>query len=489
VQSAKAAAFLGSAKQMLIGGRFVDAISGRTLDVENPATGKIFTTVPAGDKQDVDLAVRAARDAFDRGIWRSKKYSDRAEILWRWSDIILQNIDELSEIETVDNGMPLANAVAIVRYSANTIRYFAGMCGKIGGRTIDISGGGLDYHAYSLSEPVGVAALITPWNGPFAVAATKSATALAAGCSVILKPAEQTPLTALRMAELAMAAGIPEGVFNVVTGIGEAAGAALAAHPDVDKVSFTGSTAVGKRLVQAAAGNLKRLSLELGGKSPVFIFDDANIEEAIPIAAMGIFQNSGQICYAGSRLFVQKKSFDKVVSGIADFAEKIRIGHGFDATSQLGPLISGEQRSTVMNYVQSGVAEGAEIVTGGSVIGGPGYFMKPTVFAKTDPEMKIAREEIFGPVLVTAPFSDVDDVARLGNASTYGLGAGVYTSDVSKAHRVAKALRAGNLWVNCYGFTDKALPMGGYKQSGWGREGGFEGMEAFLEHKSVYVKL
>lgn len=484
-----AQAFVDRSKGMFIGGSFVDAVSGERLDVFNPASGAVITTVPAGDKADVDLAVAAARQSFESGVWRNKKYSDRAAILWRWADLMIANTEELAHIETLDNGMPLASAMNAVKVAANTVRYYAGMVSKIYGQTSEISGDGLEYHAYSLSEPVGVAALITPWNGPLATACTKSGSALAAGCSVILKPSENSPLTALRIAELAKDAGIPDGVFNVVTGFGAAAGAALSAHPDVDKISFTGSTAVGRSLVRNAADNMKRLSLELGGKSPVFIFDDADLDEAVPAAAMGIFRNSGQVCFAGSRLYVQDRIYDEVVGRLADFARKIKLGDGFEPGTQLGPLISHQQRERVMGYVDSGVSEGAEVVTGGSVIDRPGYFMQPTIFAKTDPGMKIVREEIFGPVLVAERFSSFNDVTRLGNATPYGLGAGLYTRDVSKSHRAAKLIRAGNVWVNCYGFTDKTLPFGGFKESGWGREGGYEGIEAFLEKKAVYVKL
>lgn len=476
-------------RKMLIDGQLVDAVSDAVLDVENPATGEIIGSVPAGDIVDVDRAVAAARRTFDAGVWRSMKYTRRAEILWRWAELVLAHTDELAELETLDNGMPLANAAGNVRYSANTIRYFAGICSKIYGRTVDISGDGAEFHTYSSPEPIGVSALIGSWNAPFAIACTKSATALAAGCSIVLKPAEQTPLSSLRLAELALEAGVPPGVFNVVTGLGQVTGAALSEHAHVDHISFTGSTAVGRQLIHAAAGNLKRLSLELGGKSPVFIFDDADIEAAIPIAAMGIFNNSGQICFAGSRLYVQDKMFDRVVAGIAEFAENIRLGDGMDPGSQLGPLVSSVHRARVMDYVASGKEDGAELVTGGRPLDRPGYFLQPAVFANTTAPMKIVREEIFGPVLSAARFSDIEQVAALGNATPYGLGAGIYTRDIGKAHRLAKQLRAGNVWINCYGFTDKAMPFGGFKQSGWGREGGFEGLDAFLEHKTVYARL
>ncbi len=483
------ASFLTRPIRMLIGGKWLDAISGETIPVENPATSEVVARVPAGDREDVDLAVRAARDTFDSGAWRKLEAAQRAEILWRLTDAILANIDEFARLETLDNGMPAKHAVHSIHAGVTTLRYYAGMCTKLYGQTSEISGNGREFHAFSLKEPIGVVGLITPWNGPFATLCNKAGPALASGCSVVLKPAEQTPLTALRFAEIAMECGIPEGAFNVVTGFGRSAGAALTHHPDVDAISFTGSTAVGKEIVGAAAGNLKRLSLELGGKSPVFVFDDANMVETIPAVAMGIFRNSGQVCFAGSRLYVQDRSYEQVLEGVADFARQLRVGDGTDPATELGPLISQAQTERVLSYVESGQAEGAELVTGGVKIGTKGYFVQPTVFANVDAKMKIAREEIFGPVLSVARFSSIEEATSLGNATRFGLGAGVYTQDVSKAHRLAKSLRAGNVWVNCYGFTDKRLPFGGYKESGWGREGGAEGIEAFLESKTVYVRL
>lgn len=487
--SEKVSRFLAKPKQLFIGGAWVESLGGELLSIENPSTGKIIVETAAANKDDVDRAVASARSAFERKLWTGKKYTERGEILWRWSDLIGQEIDALAEIETLDNGMPNVLAKAMIQSGINTIRYYAGMCSKIYGRTSEISGDGLEYHAFSIAEPIGVAALIVPWNAPFATAATKVSSALAAGCSVVLKPAEQTPLSALYIAELAAQAGVPDGVFNVVTGLGTSAGAALACHPDVDKISFTGSTAVGKTLIAASAGNLKRLSLELGGKSPVFVFDDADLEKAIPAAAMGIFANSGQVCYAGSRLYVQRGIHDEVVKGIARIAKEMRVGDGFDPNAQLGPLISAKQLERVLSYVASGTTEGAELVTGGRRPSSIGYFLEPTVFSQTQPGMTIAREEIFGPVLSVASFDKFDEIATIGNGSQYGLGAGIYTTDIGKAHRAVKLLKAGNVWVNCYGFTDKSLPFGGYKQSGWGREGGVEGIEAFLEKKAVYIKL
>jgi phenylacetaldehyde dehydrogenase len=474
---------------MLIGGKPTGATSGRTLDVENPATAKVFASVPAGDATDVDLAVRSARDTFESGKWRRMAAVDRERIMWRMSDLIESHIDEFVELEVWDNGMPMNMLRRAIERAIDGFRYYAGICTKIYGNTSDISGQRAEFHAYSLREPVGVAGLIVPWNSPLSAALNKVGPCLAAGCSAILKPAEQTPLSALRLGELALEAGVPAGVLNVVTGTGSEAGAALANHPDIDKISFTGSTEVGKLLVRAAAGNLKRLSLELGGKSPVFIFADADLKTAIPRAAAAIFSNSGQICYAGSLLFIQKSIFDKVVTGIAAIAEKMRIGDGFDQSTELGPLISEAQRSRVLEYIADGTATGAEVVTGGKAVDRPGYFVEPTIFVKTRPEQRIVREEIFGPVLSAMPFDDLSDLPKLANATSYGLGAGIFTSNISTAHRAARAIRAGNIWVNFYGGSDKSLPFGGYKESGWGREGGYAGLDAFLEQKSVYIRL
>lgn len=474
---------------MLIGGRWQASGLGRSIHVENPATGNAFAEVPAADASDVELAVQAARRSFDRGAWRRLTAVDRERVMWRLSDLIESRIEEFIELEVWDNGMPASLVRRAIERAIDGFRYYAGICTKIYGATSDISGQRAEFHAFSVREPVGVAGLIIPWNSPLSAALNKVGPCLAAGCSAVLKPAEQTPLSALRLGELALEAGVPEGVLNVVTGTGVEAGAALANHPDVDKVSFTGSTEVGKLLVHAAAGNLKRLSLELGGKSPVFIFADADLKVAIPRAAAAIFSNSGQICYAGSLLFVQRPVFDKVVMGIAEIAAKMRIGDGFDESTELGPLISAAQRSRVLDYIADGKATGAELVTGGRAVDRPGYFVEPTVFIKTKPEQKIVREEIFGPVLAAMPFEDLSELPSLANATSYGLGAGIFTSNLSTAHKAARAIRAGNVWVNFYGGSDKSLPFGGFKQSGWGREGAFAGLEAFLEEKSVYVRL
>lgn len=484
----KASAFLSSPGKMLIGADWVPSSSGESLVVEDPATGKSIGEVPAATAADVDSAVRAARAAFDARVWRGMPGEQRAEIMWRLSDLLIANLEELSHLEVLDNGMPIGFARYTILNAASGLRYYAGMCTKIHGRTSDV-GGDLRFHAFSVAEPVGVAGLIVPWNGPLVTAVTKLAPALAAGCSVVLKPAEQTSLTALRFGRMVLEAGVPPGVVNIVTGVGATTGQALVDHPGVDKISFTGSTAVGKSIVRAAANDLKRVTLELGGKSPVFVFDDADLEAAIPAAAMGIFANSGQVCYAGSRLYAQARVYDKVVAGLEEAAKKITLGSGLDEATQLGPLISHKQRERVMQYIESGASQGAKLVTGGRTHGDHGYFVEPTIFADGRPDMRIVREEIFGPVLTVMRFDDIDDVGRLGNATSYGLGAGVYTSDIGNAHRAARLLDAGNVWVNCYGVTDKSLPFGGFKQSGWGRENGFEGLDAFLEQKAVYIQL
>jgi acyl-CoA reductase-like NAD-dependent aldehyde dehydrogenase len=484
----KATAFLATPRKMLIGESWLDAASGDQITVEDPATGKTIGHVPAAGAKDVDRAVRAARESFDKRAWRGLTAEKRAAIMWKLSDLLLENVNELSRLEVLDNGMPGVFASYTITMAAEGLRYYAGMCTKLHGRTSQV-GADMQFHAFSVSEPVGVAGLIVPWNGPLVVACNKMATALAAGCSVILKPAEQTPLTALRLGELVLEAGIPPGVVNIVTGYGPAAGQALVDHPDVNKISFTGSTAVGKGIVVAAAKNLKRVTLELGGKSPVFVFDDADLAAAIPAASMGIFANSGQVCYAGSRLYAQSKVYDKVVAGLEQAARSITLGSGLKSSSHLGPLISDKQRKRVMEYIDSGRAQGADLVTGGGSWGEGGYFVQPTIFANGSPDMRIVQEEIFGPVLTVMRFDDIDDVGRLGNATSYGLGAGVYTTNISNAHKAARLLDAGNVWVNCYGRTDKSLPFGGFKQSGWGRENGFEGVDAFLEHKSVYIQL
>lgn len=475
--------------KMLIGADWVDASGGGRFDVENPATEECVATVPAGEADDIDRAVKAARESFEAGVWRRNTAVQRERIMWRMSDLLWAQREELARIETIDCGMPNGVALRAIERAIDGFRYYAGMCTKISGRTVDISGQRAEFHAYSQVEPVGVAGLIVPWNSPLSAALNKVAPALASGCSAVLKPAEQTPLTALRLGQIALDAGLPPGVLNVVTGFGVHAGAALANHHDVDKVSFTGSTTVGKELIRASAGNLKRLSLELGGKSPVFVFPDADMRKAIPRAAAAIFANAGQVCYAGSRLFVHEECYDEVLDGIAKIAATTQLGDGFAETTQMGPLISARQADRVMSYIDTARQSGVELLAGGARPDGPGHFVQPTVFSHVSPDTPLVSEEIFGPVLAAMPFSDPYHAAALANDTRYGLGAGIFTQNLSVAHKLASRIKTGNVWVNFYGGSDKALPFGGYKESGWGREGGPEGIDAFLEHKAVYMRL
>jgi phenylacetaldehyde dehydrogenase len=485
--------FIGAPRQLFIDGQWCDAASGRTFETPNPATGETLARIAEGDAEDIDRAVRAARRAFEYGPWSRMTPSERGRIIWRIGDLILEHADELAQLESLDNGKPFAVAQAAdVPLAADLFHYMAGWATKIEGNTISISVPympGANFHSYTLREPIGVVGQIIPWNFPLLMAAWKLGPALATGNCVVLKPAEQTPLTALRLAELIAEAGMPDGVVNVVPGFGETAGAALAAHNDVDKVAFTGSTEVGKLIVAAAAGsNLKKLTLELGGKSPNIVFDDAG-PDAIEGAANAIFFNHGQCCVAGSRLFVQRGRFDEVVDGVAAIAKSIRMGPGMEPGTQMGPLVSDEQLRRVTGYLESGKADGATTLVGGGRHGDLGYFVEPTVLTDTRPDMQVVREEIFGPVLVASPFTDLDEIAAVANDSEYGLGAGIWTRDISKAHALAKKIRAGTVWINCYNVFDAALPFGGYKQSGWGREMGHEALLAYTEVKAVTTQL
>jgi phenylacetaldehyde dehydrogenase len=478
--------YVAKTRQMLINGKWVDAASGKTFPSYNPATGEVLARVAEGDKEDINRAVAAARAAFETGPWRKLTPSERGRLIWKLADLIEKHSEEFAQLESLDNGKPVTVArVADLPNTVDMFRYMAGWATKIEGNTITLSGQGDKFFAYTLREPVGVVGQIIPWNFPLLMAAWKLAPALATGCCVVLKPAEQTPLTALLLGEMVQEAGIPDGVVNIVPGYGETAGAALSAHPDVDKIAFTGSTEVGKLILHAAAGNLKKVSLELGGKSPNVVFQDADIERTIPGAAMAIFFNHGQCCCAGSRLYVEDKQFDKVVGGVSDIASKIRVGPGMDASTEMGPLVSEEQLNRVCGYLESGFAEGAKATTGGARHGDKGYFVKPTVLVNTNEKMKVVREEIFGPVVTAIPFKDVDDLVAKANNTEYGLAAGVWTRDIAKAHRIASKLRAGTVWINCYNVFDAALPFGGYKQSGWGREMGHEVLELYTEVKSV----
>ncbi len=480
--------FVSSPRKMFIDGKWVEAASGKTFPTYNPATGEVLAHIAEGDREDIDRAVKAARKAFETGPWADMTASQRGRVIWKLGDLIEEHLEEFAQLESLDNGKPLSVArVADVPLAADLFHYMAGWATKIEGNTIPISAGSkrVKYFAYTRREPVGVVGQIIPWNFPLLMAAWKLGPALATGCTVVLKPAEQTPLSALLLAELIAEAGFPDGVVNVVPGYGETAGAALAAHPDVDKIAFTGSTEVGRLILQAAAGNLKKVSLELGGKSPNLVFADADMKATIPGAASAIFFNHGQCCCAGSRLYVEQSIFDHVVHGVAEQAKKIKLGSGFDPETSMGPLVSEEQMNRVCSYLESGLHEGAEALVGGHKRPGAGYFVEPTVMVKTKPDMKVVREEIFGPVVCAMPFRDVDKLIAEANQSEYGLAAAVWTRDISKAHRIAEKLRAGTVWINCYNVFDAALPFGGYKQSGWGREMGHEALELYTEVKAV----
>ncbi len=491
VPTRAAADFLARQHGMLIDGESVVDGGDGTIEVLDPATGQAVAHVPAASAADVDRAVTAARRSFADGRWHGLAAEERRRILWRFADLIAANFTELSHIDVVDNGMPLAFAEWEIRSCEAWTRAAAGLATQIFGRNASTmaSGGGTNMHAYTLVQPVGVVGLIVPWNAPAGNLMVKLGNALAAGNSCVVKPAEETPLSALRLGELALEAGIPPGVLNILPGHGRVAGQAIADHADIDKISFTGSTATGKHIVRSAAGNLKRVTLELGGKSPAIVFDDADLDAAIPQVAMAIFANTGQVCFAGSRLFVQRGAYDKVVAGVADFAKSLKIGSGFDSANLLGPLISSKQQDRVADYMQRGRQQGAEVVTGGGLLDGQGFFVEPTIFANVHRDMDIVREEIFGPVLVATPFDDIAEVVAAANDTRYGLGAGVFTRDVNKAHSMARAIDAGNVWVNCYGTIHPSLPFGGFKESGWGREMGAEGLAAFTETKAVYIQL
>ncbi len=483
--------FVSRKQKMLISGKWVEAASGKTFPSYNPATGEVLAQVAEGNREDIDRAVKAARTAFESGPWAKMPPAARGKLMWKLADLIEKHLEEFAQLESLDNGKPLGIArVADVPLTVEHFRYYAGWATKIEGNSIPLTLAPPNrFLAYTVREPIGVVGQIIPWNFPLLMAAWKLGPSLAAGCTSVLKPAEQTPLTALRLGELIQEAGFPDGVVNIVPGYGETAGAALAAHPGVDKVAFTGSTEVGKLIIQAAAGNLKKVSLELGGKSPNVIFDDADMDAAIPGAASAIFFNHGQCCCAGSRLYVEKKSFDKVVDGMARSAEKIRVKPGFEPDSDMGPLVSEEQLNRVCGYLESGFKEGAKALTGGKRHGDRGYFVKPTVLVDTTENMKVVREEIFGPVVTAIPFSDPAEVIAKANNTEYGLAAGVWTRDIKKAHATANKLKAGTVWINCYNVFDAALPFGGYKQSGWGREMGHEVLEHYTEVKSICAAL
>ena len=491
--SAAVAAFLARPPRLLINGEWVKSVSGGTLPVIDPATGAQISQIADASNQDVDRAVAAARAAFESGPWAETLPAQREALLWRLSDLIDRNADELAELESLDNG----KSRMIARFfdiagTRDYFRYMAGWATKIEGSTFDPSIGGIPgakFHAYSRREPVGVVAQIVPWNFPLAMAAWKLAPALAAGCTCILKPAEQTSLTALRLGELIMEAGFPAGVVNIITGIGETSGAALVRHPGVDKVAFTGSTSVGKLISASASESVKRVSLELGGKSPVIVLPDADVESTVAGAAMAIFFNQGQVCTAGSRLFAHRKVYDRLLEGVSAAANATRLGPGLDPTTEMGPLVSREQQERVLGFIESGRKEGGSIVAGGAAPDHPGFYVRPTVIANVRPDMQVVREEIFGPVLVAQRFDDINEIAAMANDTAYGLGASIWSNDLKAVQRLIPKIKAGTVWVNCHNMVDPAMPFGGFKQSGVGREHGRAAIELYTETKSVCMMI
>ncbi|RWO93532.1 aldehyde dehydrogenase family protein [Mesorhizobium sp.] len=481
----------GRHRKMFVDGAWVDARSGRTMETRNPATGAVIATVPRGDRQDVELAVAAARRAFD-GPWSRYKPYERQVLLLRIADLFEKHWEEISRSDTTDMGMPIVRTLANRNRVIGMLRYYAGMATSLHGETIENSLPG-EIVSFTRKEPVGLVGAIIPWNAPTAASIWKIGPALATGCTVVLKPSEEAPLTPLLIADIMNEAGVPPGVVNIVTGTGAEAGAALAEHMGVDKIVFTGSTATGQSIVRASAGNLKRVSLELGGKSPVIVCADADLDKAVPVAAMSVFANSGQICIAGSRLFVERSVHDEFVERLATYAKGLRIGDGIDPATEIGPLVSEKQLQRVASYLQAGTAEGATLVTGGERLMegalAAGNFVAPTVFAGVSDEMRIAREEIFGPVISALPFDRLDEAVERANNTPYGLAAGVFTRNVATAHQLSRKIRAGSVWVNTYHAIDPAVPFGGYKMSGYGREGGAEHLDEYLNTKGVFIKI
>lgn len=474
--------------KLFINNEWVEATSGKRFDVINPSTEEKLTDVAEGDKADVDVAVKAARRAFEQGPWKTMSARDRGRIIYRVAQLLDKHRDEFAELETMNNGKPISETTnADLPLAIDTFEYYAGFADKIHGDTIPVSG---SYFNYTLREPAGVVGQIIPWNFPLLMAAWKLGPALATGCTVVLKPAEQTPLTALRLAAILQEAGVPAGVVNVVTGFGPTAGAALAGHMDVDKIAFTGSTEVGRIVMKTASeSNLKRVSLELGGKAPNIVFADSDLDAAVRGTMRGIFFNQGEVCCAGSRLFLERSIEDKFLDTLKSYAEKMVLGDPLDPKTQMGAQVSKEQFDKILGYIEKGKSEGAKLVTGGEAAAKKGYFLRPTVFRGVNNKMAIAQEEIFGPVVSAISFQDMQELKQQANDTVYGLSAGVWTRDIGKAHRMAKEIKAGTIWVNCYNCFDAASPFGGFKQSGFGRELGKYALELYTQVKSVWVSL
>jgi len=483
--------WLAKPKKLLIDGKWVDAQSGETFETRNPATDEVLTKVAEGGKADIDRAVKAARKAFEEGQWRKLSCSHRARLLLKLADLIEKHAEEFAELETLDNGKPINESRHVdIPQTVETFRYYAGWATKLEGETINANS---NFFNYTLREPVGVVGQIIPWNFPLLMAAWKLGPALACGNTLVLKPAEQTPLSALRLGELILEAGFPDGVVNIVTGFGpDSAGEALARHMDVDKIAFTGEDKTGRKIVEYSTGNLKRVSLELGGKAPNIVFADADIDAAVLGAITGIFFNQGQVCCAGSRLFLEKPIHDEFINKLTARVATMRQGDGLEETTQIGPQVSKEQQERIINYIKIASGEGANLACGGEAPGGDlaaGYFVKPTIFTQVHNEMRIAQEEVFGPVLAVIPFSNIQEVAEQANKTAYGLSAGVWTNNVKTAHRLAAQIKAGTIWVNAFNALDPAIPFGGYKMSGYGRELGKHSLELYTNIKSVWVNV